>query len=96
MSHRRVDGRGRYGKEYGNTLVQRRICKEGRRAVSPRGLQSLQKRMGKCHRNLPNPHLFKPLFGTRAYSGVHGSAERPLSDSAGAQPSSQYHDIFKR
>jgi hypothetical protein len=24
MSHRRVDGRGRYGKEYGNSLVQRK------------------------------------------------------------------------
>ena len=24
MSHRRVDGRGRYGKEYGNSLVGRR------------------------------------------------------------------------
>ena len=59
MSHRRVDGRGRHGKEYGNTLVQRRTDKEGRRAVSPRGLQSLQKRMDKCHRNLPNPHVFK-------------------------------------
>jgi hypothetical protein len=23
MSYRRVDGRGRYGKEYGNSLVQR-------------------------------------------------------------------------
>jgi len=35
MSHRRVDGRGRYGKEYGNSLVRRRTDKEDRRAASP-------------------------------------------------------------
>ena len=41
MSHRRVDGRGRYGKEYGNSLVgrerERQTDEEGR-AVSPREL----------------------------------------------------------
>ena len=35
MSHRRVDGRGRYGKEYGNSLVRRRTDEEARRATSP-------------------------------------------------------------
>jgi hypothetical protein len=29
MSHRRVDGRGRYGKEYGNSLVRRRTDEGG-------------------------------------------------------------------
>ena len=29
MSHRRVDGRGRYGKEYGNGLVQRTLLLGG-------------------------------------------------------------------
>ena len=32
MSHRRVDGRGQYGKEYGNSLVRRRTDEEGRAA----------------------------------------------------------------
>ena len=41
--HRRVDGRGRYGKEYGNSLVQRERERERRtdeegRAASPREL----------------------------------------------------------
>jgi len=29
MSHRRVDGRGRYGKEYGNSLVRRETRRTG-------------------------------------------------------------------
>ena len=38
MSYRRVDGRGRYGKEYGNSLVGRERGTDEGRAASPREL----------------------------------------------------------
>jgi len=40
MSHRRVDGRGRYGKEYGNSLVQRERERERDEPIRREGLQA--------------------------------------------------------
>ena len=52
MSHRRVSGRGRYGKEYGNSLVQRRNDKEDKRAASPKEL------IRRCQK-IPYSNLYK-------------------------------------
>jgi len=47
MSHRRVDGRGRYGKEYGNSLVGRRTDEE----------EGLQARVRDKISLIPNPSI---------------------------------------